>query len=35
MLQDTQQVYDITYDNCIAAYANTNASSQRKRRWRR
>ena len=22
MLQDTQQVYDITYNNCIASYAD-------------
>jgi hypothetical protein len=27
MLQDTQQVYDINYNNCVAAYANSNAAT--------
>lgn len=35
MLQDTQQVYDINYNNCIAAYINANAQgySRSNRRW--
>lgn len=36
MLQDTQQVYDITYTNCVTPYASANAESysngKRKRR---
>ena len=30
MIQDTQQVYDITYNNCVAAYANEAASTRRR-----